>query len=219
MSSRIIAIGDVHGCSRALARLLEAIEPRSDDLIVPLGDYVDRGPDSKGVVDLILELEGICSVQPILGNHEEMMRMVLGQQLRPADWLRYGGVATLDSYHFDGDLNVIPDSHRDFLNRCLDYYETEQHFFVHGNYLADVPLAELDPEVLRWRSLAVWTPPPHQNGKIAVLGHTPEKSGEILDLGYLKCLDTFCYGGKWLTALEVTSGQLWQANQEGAIRT
>jgi serine/threonine protein phosphatase 1 len=218
MPPRIIAIGDIHGCSRALVRLLEAIDPRSDDLFVPLGDYVDRGPDSKGVIDRILELEQVCEVQPILGNHEEMMRVILAQQASPSGWLRYGGVATLESYGFDGDLSVVPEAHRDFLSRCLDYYETDCHFFVHGNYLHDVPLAELDPEILRWRSLVVWTPPPHQNGKVAVLGHTPEKSGEILDVGYLKCLDTFCYGGKWLTALDVTTGRIWQANQNGAMR-
>jgi serine/threonine protein phosphatase 1 len=218
MPSRIIAIGDVHGCSRALERLLEAIGPGSDDVFVPLGDYVDRGPDSRGVIERILELETSCTVRPILGNHEEMMRVVLDQHASPADWLRYGGVATLESYGFDGDLRVVPDSHRDFLGRCLDYYETDGHFFVHGNYLNDVPLAELDPEVLRWRSLIVWIPGPHRNGKIAVVGHTPEKSGEILDLGYLKCIDTYCYGGKWLTALDVMSGQVWQANQRGELR-
>jgi serine/threonine protein phosphatase 1 len=218
MPSRVIAIGDIHGCCRALTCLLAAIDPGRDDLIVPLGDYVDRGPDSKGVIDRILELETICQVQPILGNHEEMMLAVLARQSGPSDWLRYGGVATLDSYGFDGDMSVIPESHRDFLVRCLDYYETDRHFFVHGNYLPDVPLAELDPEVLRWRSLLVWLPPAHQNGKVALLGHTPDKSGEILDLGYLKCLDTYCYGGKWLTALDVLSGQIWQANERGELR-
>ncbi len=218
MPSRIIAIGDIHGCSRALERLLEAVGPQPDDIFVPLGDLVDRGPDSRGVIDRILELERSCTVVPILGNHEEMMRMVLTQHAGPSDWLRYGGVATLESYGFDGDLGVIPDAHRDFLDRCLDYYESDRHFFVHGNYLNDVPLPELDPEVLRWRSLVVWVPGPHQNGKIAVVGHTPEKSGEILDLGYLKCIDTYCFGGKWLTALDVTTGQLWQANQHGELR-
>jgi serine/threonine protein phosphatase 1 len=218
MPSRVIAIGDIHGCSRALDRLLEAISPERDDLFVPLGDYVDRGPDSKGVIDCVLELEKISNVQPILGNHEEMMMVVLAQQVGPHDWLRYGGVATLESYGFNGDLAVIPESHRNFLGRCLDYYETERHFFVHGNYLRDVPLAELDPEVLRWRSLAVWMPGPHQNGKVGIVGHTPDKTGEILDVGYLKCIDTYCYGGKWLTGLDVLTGQVWQANQRGELR-
>ena len=61
-------------------------------------------------------------------------------------------------------------------------------------------------------------PGPHQSGKIAVVGHTPDKTGEILDMGYLKCIDTYCYGGQWLTALDVLSGAIWQANEEGEVR-
>ncbi len=218
MPARIIAIGDIHGCCRALETLLEAIGPTSDDLFVPLGDYVDRGPNSKGVLDRLLELEQVSQVIPLLGNHEEMMRMVLTGQSSPADWLRYGGVATLDSYGFDGNLDSIPESHRDFLDRCRDYYETERHFFVHANYIHNVPLAELDPETLRWRSLILSMPGPHHSGKVAVVGHTPDKYGEIMDVGYLKCIDTYCYGGQWLTGLDVISGQIWQANERNELR-
>ncbi len=60
MSARTIAIGDVHGCSRALGRLLDAIDPRCDDTIVALGDYVDRGPDTRGVLERLVELESCC---------------------------------------------------------------------------------------------------------------------------------------------------------------
>lgn len=218
MSSRTIAIGDVHGCSRALDVLLESIQPVGDDVIVPLGDFVDRGPDSKGVLDRLIELEPTCQLEPILGNHEEMMMMVLSGQMGPGDWLRYGGVDTLDSYGFSGDLSVIPDSHRSFLGRCRDYFETQSHFFVHANYVPEIPLPELDRDVLRWWSLIQSMPGPHENGKVGVVGHTPDKSGEILDVGYLKCIDTYCYGGKWLTALDVASGRIWQANEAGQLR-
>lgn len=218
MSSRLIAIGDIHGCARALETLLEAIGPTQDDLFVPLGDYVDRGPNSKGVIDCLLELEKTCRVEPILGNHEEMMQMVLSGRTGPTDWLRYGGVATLDSYGFAGDPSAIPESHRDFLNRCRDYFETERYFFLHANYEHDVPLAELDPQTLRWQSLVVSMPGPHVSGKVAVVGHTPDKYGEIMDVGYLKCIDTYCYGGQWLTALDLHSGRTWQANDKGILR-
>lgn len=218
MPSRTIAIGDMHGCSRALDALLNRIQPTRDDLIVPLGDFVDRGPNSKGVVDRLIDLESACQLEPILGNHEEMMMMVLNGHMGPSDWLRYGGVNTLESYGFAGDLNVVPETHRDFFQRCRDYLETETHFFIHANYVPTIPLPEHDREVLRWWSLLQMTPGPHENGKIGVLGHTPDKSGEILDLGYLKCIDTYCYGGKWLTALDVTSGEVWQANEAGQLR-
>ncbi|MCA9169999.1 MAG: serine/threonine protein phosphatase [Planctomycetales bacterium] len=218
MPARMIAIGDIHGCSRALETVLEAIGPTADDLFVPLGDYVDRGPNSKGVIDMLLQLETTCQVEPILGNHEEMMMMVLSGHAGPNDWLRYGGVATLDSYGFDGDPTAIPDSHRDFFQRCRDYFEADRHFFVHANYRHDVPLPELDAEMLRWQSLINYTPGPHQSGKIAVCGHTPDKYGEIMDMGYLKCIDTYCYGGQWLTALDLLSGQVWQANEKAELR-
>ena len=57
------------------------------------------------------------------------------------------------------------------------------------------------------------------SGKIAIVGHTPQKHGDILDLGYLKCIDTFCHGGGWLTALDVDAGRVWQANMAGQMRT
>ncbi len=218
MPRRTIAISDIHGCVTALRTLLETLAPASDDLIVPLGDYVDRGPDSRAVIEELLRLESCCKLRPLLGNHEEMMLMVLSGQTGPASWLRYGGVDTLDSYGFTGDLSVVPESHREFLRRCLDYVETDEHFFVHANYRADVPLSELDPEVLRWESLEIEMPGPHISGKTAVVGHTADQSGEILDVGYLKCIDTYCYGGQWLTALDVNSGQIWQANDAGQMR-
>ena len=70
---RTIAIGDIHGCSVAFAALLESIDPQSDDTIVTLGDYVDRGIDSKGVIELLIALGDRCHFVPLLGNHEEMM--------------------------------------------------------------------------------------------------------------------------------------------------
>jgi serine/threonine protein phosphatase 1 len=72
--------------------------------------------------------------------------------------------------------------------------------------------------VLRWRSLREHQPGPHVSGKIAVVGHTAQKDGEILDLGHLVCIDTYVYGDGWLTALDVQSGQVWQVGQEGRPR-
>jgi serine/threonine protein phosphatase 1 len=66
MTDRIIAIGDVHGCSKALATLLEAIQPTESDTLVFLGDYIDRGPDSRGVLEQVITLSGRCTVVPFL---------------------------------------------------------------------------------------------------------------------------------------------------------
>ncbi len=218
MKNRIIAIGDIHGCSRALKSILEAIAPESGDTIVTLGDYVDRGPDSRGVIDQLIELSTQCNLIALQGNHEEMMLEVVRDKQAPYRWLQYGGVDTLDSYHFSGDMSVVPESHLAFFRKMRDYYETDTHFFVHANYNPKLPLDKQSRVSLRWQKLTELTPGPHVNGKRAVVGHTHDRAGEIFDVGHLVCIDTFCYGGGWLTALEVTSGQLWQCNSEGELR-
>ena len=219
MPGRIIAIGDIHGCARALETLLEAIAPIQSDRIIPLGDVIDRGPDSRRVVEQLLDLRTKCHLKPILGNHEEMMLGVFIKKSDPHTWFRHGGAATLDSYGFQGDLSVIPESHVEFLRSFVDSVETDSHFFVHANYDPQLPLGEQPSRTLRWLSLDRTIPDSHISGKIAIVGHTPDRSGEIFSLKHLKCLDTYCHGGGWLTAMEVQSGQVWQTNDEGKVRS
>lgn len=218
MSGRLIAIGDIHGCSKALDAILAVIQPQADDTLVALGDYVDRGPDSKGVIDRLIELGTQCQLITLHGNHEEMMLDVVRDNQPPYRWLQYGGVETLDSYRFAGDMSVIPQEHRDFFASMRDFFETEEFFFVHANYDPDLPLPEQPRQLLRWLKLTEMTPAPHQNGKRAVVGHTHDRNGEIFDIGHLVCIDTFCYGGGWLTALDVNSGEMWQSNMDGELR-
>jgi len=217
-TGRVIAIADIHGYLAALDGLLEAIRPRAEDTIVALGDFVDRGPDSPGVLDRFIELAGRCELVPILGNHDEMFLAACeGHRYVMEDWLLFGGDTTFRSY----DRRVpesVPDEHVEFLKSCRDVYETETHFFVHGNYMERIPLSDQQPAVLRWRSLREHPPGPHVSGKIAVVGHTAQKDGEILDLGHLVCIDTYIYGDGWLTAMDVTTGQVWQVDQEGRPR-
>jgi len=146
MSVRTIAIGDIHGCSKALRAIIDVIQPTTEDTLVLLGDYVDRGPDSRGVVDFILELEHRCRVVPLLGNHELMLLDALQYPRILAPWLECGGDTTVRSY--DGRLSNIPQQHLDFLHRCKRYHETATHFFVHANYAADLALDQ-QPDDLR----------------------------------------------------------------------
>lgn len=216
--SRLIAIGDIHGCSAALAALLDAIELGEGDRIVTLGDYVDRGPDSRGVVEALLRLESEDRLIPILGNHEEMMLGALRGTYPRQAWLQYGGIQTLESYGFVGDTSVIPDEHLAFFDRCLDYYESDEFFFTHANYVAGEPLASQPAEALRWQNLQQHFPQPHASGKRAIVGHTAQRNGEVLDADHLWCLDTHCHGGGWLTACDVASGDMWQAAADGTMR-
>jgi serine/threonine protein phosphatase 1 len=218
MAQRVIAIGDIHGCIQALTAILEAIRPSAEDVIVPLGDYVDRGTDSRAVLDHLISLREQCKLHPVLGNHDEMMLNVIRGELQPELWVACGGVSTLESYGFVGDLDVIPAEHIEFLEQCIEYYETDTHFFVHANYDAGVPLNEQNEYALRWRKLDEEMPIPHVSDRVAVVGHTPTRDREILDRGYLQCIDTCCYGDGWLTALDVTTGDVWQATKDGKLR-
>jgi serine/threonine protein phosphatase 1 len=216
MPARTIAIGDIHGCLAALRAVVEAIAPTADDTLVTLGDYVDRGPDSRGVLEYMLELEGKFKVIPLLGNHEIMMLDSLQNLSVIGPWLEAGGDATVRSY--EGRLQNLPKEHIGFMLRCRTFYETETHFFVHANYAADIPLAEQPDYLLFWEHLHLHRPPPHENGKIAIVGHTAQKGAEVLDLGHVICIDTFCHGGGWLTAMDAESGRMWQADRNGRMR-
>jgi serine/threonine protein phosphatase 1 len=218
MNPRTIAIGDIHGCSTALGALLEAIRPRPEDRVVTLGDYINRGPDSRGVIERLIELENRGRLVPLMGNHDQTLLDVRSGKY-PIYWLLdMGGTATLASYSAGQDLDLIPDEHYDFLRRCLDYFETDTHIFVHANYFPDIPMDEQHVGMLRWESLRAMTPGPHDSGKTVIAGHTSQKNGEILDLGHVKVIDTYCYGGGWLTALDVHTDEVWQADREGNLR-
>lgn len=213
---RLIAIGDIHGCLSALNAVLAAIAPRSDDTLVLLGDYVDRGPDSRGVLNRVLALCDTCHVVPLLGNHEQMLLLAYEDHSQAFFWLQCGGQATLDSY--GGMPDDVPGEHLEFLQACLPYFETEQFLFVHANYDPALPLPAQPRDLLLWVHLHSYMPAPHVSGKTAIVGHTPQKSGEVLDLGHVICLDTHCVGSGWLTAMDVVTRQVWQADKYGRLR-
>jgi len=218
MAERIIAIGDIHGCTPALRAVLQAAEPRPGDTVVTLGDYVDRGPDTLGTLETLIDLSYRCRLIPILGNHDELLlQIVAGHHYLLGDWLMVGGDATLASYGIEAP-DEMPPEHVDFLRNCRAWYESKRHFFVHASYRPDLPLRRQPPELLRWEAISEMPPGPHRSGKIAVVGHTAQQNGEVLDWGYLKCIDTHVYGNGWLTALDLTTGQCWQADKFGGLR-
>ncbi len=216
MSGRIIAIGDIHGYAEALAALIDVVRPEADDTVVPVGDYVDRGPDSPRVLDDLIALAARCRLIPLLGNHDEMLLDLYHGEAGLEDWLSWGGEETLQAYGCSHPCQ-IPERHIEFLEACVTYHETERHFFVHASYDPELPLDSQEPDMLRWASIRSRPPGPHISGKIAIVGHTVQRDGRILDLGYLKCIDTGCYCGGWLTALDVQTGQVWQADAEGRM--
>jgi serine/threonine protein phosphatase 1 len=212
---RTIVIGDIHGCSKALLGLMDALCPQAEDHFIFLGDYVDRGPDSRGVIEQLLSLRQRCRTTFLLGNHEIMFRGVLaGLPIEP--WLLSGGQQTLTSYN--GDLKHVSHDHIEFLHACVPYFETDQHLYVHANYDPLLPMDEQIEQVLFWEHLTVRIPGPHFSGKHAFLGHTPQPGGKIGYFPHFTCIDTCCFGGYWLTALEVETGEIWQFSREGHLR-
>ncbi len=219
--ARHLAIGDIHGCRRALTTLIDFVSLRPDDIVVTLGDYVDRGPDSAGVLEFVIELGKSHKLVPLRGNHEIMILDSREKQSWMHAWLRYGGDATLRSYATaegdSGSFADIPAAHLDFLeNSLVAYYECETHFFVHANAVPAVALQDQLDAALYWQRYR--DPEPHFSGKTMVCGHTPQASGVPLRNGNSICIDTQAWDGGWLSCLDVDSGTIWQANEDGATR-
>src|SRR5689334_21820326 len=133
---RYLAIGDIHGYADVRRRLLEMVEPRPEDQLITVGDYVDRGPDSRSVLDMLIPLHRSGQLVALRGNHDVMMCDARKGEPYLGDWLRYGGREALASYGIDPalpDLSRIPDEHYRFLEESLlDWYEIDTHFFVHA---------------------------------------------------------------------------------------
>lgn len=218
---RTLAIGDIHGCFWALTTLEKQVPFMPDDRLVTIGDYVDRGPDSRAVLDWLIDRKANGSLIPIRGNHELMMCAARESERHYDEWIACGGAEAMNSYGRlgrSGELQHVPESHWEFMERdCWPYCETGTHFFVHGNVYPDMPLDEQPDYMLYWEQFN--DPAPHESGKVMVCGHTPQRDGLPRSIGHAVCIDTRVYAGGWLTCLDVQSGQYWQANEQREMRT
>ena len=193
----LYAIGDVHGCAVTLDRLLERLAPTPDDRLVFIGDYVDRGPDSPGVIERLLRLEAASEDGSgpacvfLRGNHDQMMLdYVDGVPESFELWRINGGLATLAGYMAPDGLH-IPEPHVAFLRRTVFVHEEDGFVFVHAGLDPAKSVAENlarpDPRVFLWTrahldaDLSAWETP-------VVCGHTPQP--EPLDRPRLIDIDT-----------------------------
>lgn len=206
-AGRLLAIGDIHGCRDQLGALLDQVRPTLDDQVVFLGDYVDRGPDSAGVIEDLIAF-GTRFPQTIFlrGNHEQMLVDFLDGE-DPAMFLLNGGMQTLDSYQARGE-SPVPDHHRAFLDRLRNYHVTEAHIFVHAGLRPGLRLEDQAVADLLWirgdfiASAENW-------GKTVVYGHTPLEEPYLAE--HRIGLDTGCVYGRYLTCCEVRTRRLWRA--------
>ena len=217
---RLFAIGDIHGCGTALEVLLSVLNLRSYDRVIALGDYLNKGPETKFVFDQLLQLVGKGLLIPLLGNHE--LNMLAARQIgQPqTDDRVLVDQNTLNSYGPEGELgrlDDIPEQHWRLVEAaCLNWLTIDNYIFVHAMLAADQPLVKQPRSALFWDKFK--DPRPHCSGKTMVCGHTPQRDGTPINLGHAICLDTAACEGHWLTGLEVYSGEVWQTNQQRQVR-
>ena len=203
--TRIYAVGDIHGCDGLLAELQgliladAAAAPESRKLLVFLGDYVDRGPDSAAVIERLRHgpPAGFEAVF-LMGNHEELMLNFLADPAAGRPWLRNGGRETAASYGVSaadiqhggaaelGKLGTmrqvlnagLPAAHRAFLENLLPVHREGDYVFAHAGIRPGVPLAEQSVDDLLWiREPFLSSPDDH--GVVVVHGHTPIDAAEF----------------------------------------
>lgn len=219
--SVIYAIGDVHGCLPELLSLERKIVEDSSQiegrkLLVMLGDYIDRGPQSAGVIDHLLKdppasFERFC----LMGNHEAMAAAFLARPLPGGEWLRVGGMETLQSYGLAAETLVrgpsgklrqtleayIPQEHQAFLRNCFWTLGIPGWLFVHAGLRPGVPITQQRPDDLFWIREDFYSAPAIPGLRV-VHGHTP--AGEPIFAPGRICIDTGAFATGRLTALKVT---------------
>lgn len=198
--ARIFAIGDTHGCAAELKELLGKIDPQTGDTVVFLGDYIDRGPDSKGVVDTVRAYnpQGV-NVVVLAGNHEDMMCKVHADRNLWDWWLRNGGDATLESYG-----GVIPTEVLQWALMLPVSYKLDGYFFVHAGVDPDVSIDAQEKGALLWiRSKFLASK--KDFGVRVIHGHTPNDNPEVRPNRIN--VDTACVYGEKLTCVVLGAGE------------
>lgn len=218
MSERLFAIGDIHGCFNPFCELMEQkIRLRKGDRLVLLGDYIDRGYQTKEVIDYIIDLqENGFDLIPLKGNHESMMLDAMENELMLSNWFQNGGYETLYSFGVES-INELNIKYLHFLRNLTSYYIQDQFLFVHAGFndwISD-PLA--DQFEMIWSRKESYSNP-FFNDRIIVHGHTPVPltvcRESVLSRNRVINIDTGCVydalgGYGHLTAIELFSRELY----------
>jgi diadenosine tetraphosphatase ApaH/serine/threonine PP2A family protein phosphatase len=220
MAGRVFAVGDIHGCAAELGVLLDGLDLGAGDSVVCVGDYVDRGPDSRAVIDMLLALRAREDLTTVFlrGNHEDMCLDFLGRPGRHGEaWRVNGGITTLQSYDIDPYVSgpvaaaCLPETHLAFLEELVPWHTALGHLMVHAGIRPGCPFAEQTEEDLYWiRDEFIHRS--HGLPYTVVFGHTPQRQ-VFVDLPYKIGIDTGCVYGGMLTALELGDHTLHQVRR------
>ena len=234
-SKRVFAVGDVHGRDDLLVELLAQIEadiaqetPRSAVLVF-LGDLIDRGPDSREVIERLRTLQlPMTRMVFLAGNHEEaLLRILEGDSRYALDWLRFGGRQCIESYGFDAAAvaamsprdagrairRAIPAEHGAFLRSFGDTLSIGDYLFVHAGIRPGVPLARQDQADLRWIR-EPFLDDERDHGFVVVHGHTI--SDGVIETHNRIGIDTGAYATGRLTALGLEGDKRWLIETTGS---
>jgi serine/threonine protein phosphatase 1 len=212
----LYAIGDIHGMRENLEDLMKKLPLETDDHLIFIGDYVDRGPDPAGTVEYLTQLRERQRCTFLMGNHEAMFLAFLGwqgpQYFGGEAFLQNGGDTTLDSYEYFacGDEFKLPPHHEDFFRDLKLWYLEGEYLFVHAG-LSREALRLSDPEYavtreqprdLLWQRATADLP--HSLGVTIVYGHTPMPDMQVRwNIPYSIGIDTGCVYGGGLTAVRL----------------
>lgn len=214
-------IGDIHGYYKPLSIILHTIKPSKSDMVITLGDYIDRGPQSKEVIDTLINLSKKTQLVSIRGNHEQMLLDCLTDPNSDFKlWNSNGAGATFRSYGLPAtreNVQYLPKSHINFFQNTLEIAESDDYIFVHGGLDPTADLDKQNPDIVLWKRFE--KAKPHKSGKCYIVGHTPVDSGIPQDKGFAIDIDTGIISTNgWLSCLTLETGAVLQVNQKGKTR-
>ena len=220
----LIAVGDIHGCAATLEVLLDQLVLSADDHLIFVGDYIDRGPDSKHVIDRLIALREAQPCTFLRGNHEALMLDYIEGGAAATQalhlWHQNGGGATLQSYA-NGQAAHIPETHVAFIRETKLYHETPDFFFVHAGLKPERTIRENvetgDDHTFLWEREHLQAPELAWE-KPVVCGHTPQP--EPISRDRLISIDTGCVyhrraGLGRLTAVRLPEREFVSVRYEG----
>jgi len=171
--NRLIAIGDIHGCFNQFYTLIfDEIKLNKEDQLVLLGDYIDRGGQSKEVIDFIIQLlsDGF-NVVPLKGNHEELLIQAYHHSENISKWILNGGQNTLDSFGIK-EISDLPIDYLQFFRNLKPYFSIQDYLFVHAGFNDAIPNPFEDEYHMLWTCNRAYNNPLLSN-KIIIHGHCP----------------------------------------------
>lgn len=224
---RVFIIGDIHGWNHPFQVLIDAINPGADDMIITLGDYVDRGPENPQVLDTLISLWNSGLLIPLRGNHDQAMMEASFSQEQLLSWRdRLLGESTLRTYGIATDTlaefnEKVPREHIYFLRNCLrNYLELDQFICVHGGVHPRLEMKDQPSWTLQWKTFHKHCFP-HISGKVLCCGHSAVGPIPKVDLlGRAVCVDTQMgiSPDGWLTASELNTGKYIQVDRSATVR-